>query len=226
IVERLEKEPGVDATKPCHLVAIKDGIVESLEARQGQSMVKVGSGVREGDILVSGIVDNEARGFLYVHAYGDVFAKTEYSLSRDYPLEYDENVATGKTTSRYTMSIFDLNIPLFWSTKAPYHQFSHEENETEYRLPIERLPSLWIKKDCYQEEITRHKTRSAHEALEQGIAELSEELKKSLPENAQIQDTEVAHTLTERNSLFLTVTLHCRENIAKELPIDNVIEFE
>jgi similar to stage IV sporulation protein len=226
IVERLEKEPGVDAQKPCHLVAIKDGIVESIEARQGQSMVKIGSGVREGDILVSGIVDNEARGFLYVHAYGDVFAKTTYSLSRDYPLVYDENVATGKHTARYTVSVFDLRVPLFWSTKAPYEQFIHEEKETEYRLPIERLPSLWIKKVSYQEQTTEHKTRSAHEALEQGITDLTEELKKSLPENAQIQDTQVSHTLTERNSLSLTVTLHCKENIAKELPIDNIVEFE
>lgn len=226
VVERLEKEPGVDASKPCHLVAVKDGIVESIEARQGQSMVKVGSGVREGDILVSGIVDNDARGFLYVHAYGDVFAKTEYSLSRDYPLSYDMAVDTGKQTSRYTLTVFHLKLPLFWGSSSPYDQFTHEEKQTEYRLPIERLPSLWIKKDFYREQITEHKTRSAHEALEQGITELTEELKNSLPENAQIQDTKVSHTLTERNSLLLTVTLQCRENIARELPIDNILESE
>lgn len=226
VVERLEKEPGVDAALPCHLVATKDGIIEALEAREGQSMVQVGSGVREGDILVSGIVDNAIRGFRYVHAYGQVFAKTQYTLSRDYPLAYTENTKTGAQTARYTISIFNQSLPLFFRKSAPYDQYTLEETQKEYRLPIEQIPSLQIKKVLYQEQISQQKTRTAKEALEQGTLELTNELHATLPEGAQITDTEVVHTLTEKNSLFLTVTLICRENIAKEVAIETGLNPE
>lgn len=42
---------------PVHLVADRDGIVESLVMRKGTPMVKAGDAVKAGDILISGIVD-------------------------------------------------------------------------------------------------------------------------------------------------------------------------
>ena len=221
VVERLEKEPGVDMKQPCHLVASKDGVIDVIEARNGQTMVKVNSGVREGDVLVSGVMDADTQGFRYVHAYGEVFAKTDYALSRDYPLEYDEPVDTGEQSTRYSLRLLQFQLPLFWGTDAPYAQYAREESQQEYRLPIDRLPSLMIQKEIYKEQFTEHKTRTSAQALEQGVEELTAELKQSLPDGAEIRDTEVSHTLTERGSLLVTVTLHCRENIAKEVPIES-----
>ncbi|MBQ3573221.1 MAG: sporulation protein YqfD, partial [Clostridia bacterium] len=83
IVERVEKESGLDKDGiACNLIASKDGEIESIEIREGQTVVKTGSGVRKGDVLVSGIVDNATNGFRYVKARGEVFAKTTYTKTQ------------------------------------------------------------------------------------------------------------------------------------------------
>ena len=221
VVERLEKEPGIDSNQPCHLVATKDGMISAIEARNGQTMVTVGSGVCEGDILVSGIMDTDVQGFRYVHAYGEVFARTTYTLTREYPLTYEEAVDTGKQTTRYTASVLGHRIPLFFRSNAPYDQYSHTETVQEYRLPIQRLPSLFLTKETYRQQTIHHKTRSASEALALAKTELNQELEAELPQDAKILTRELTHTLTERDSLSVTLTFACRENIAMEAPIDN-----
>ena len=230
VVERLEKEPGIAMDEPCHLVAVKDGVIDSLEARNGQNMVTVGSGVREGDVLVSGIMDAGTESVRYVHAYGEVFAHTSYTLSRDYPLAYEEPIDTGRHTTRYTLQLLGKNLPLFLGKQTPYSQYTKEETGQEYRLPIERLPSLFINKEVYYEQVTEQKNRTAGQALLTAEKELEAELERSLPEGVTVLDKETTHTLTERGSLSVTLTLHCRENIAKEVAIQKdeigIIESE
>ena len=220
VVERLEKEPGIAMDEPCHLVAVKDGIIDSMEARNGQNMVKPGSGVREGDVLVSGMMDAGEGGVRYVHAYGEVLAKTTYTLTKDFPFTYEEAIPTGKKSTRYTLKIFDKSIPLFWGKHEPYPQYIKEEVQQEYRLPVERLPSLFVKKEIYQEQITESKKRTAGQALATAEKELEAELSRTIPEGVTVLEKEVEHTLTERDSLQVTMTLHCRENIAKEVAIE------
>ena len=220
VVERLEKEPGVAMDQPCNLVALKDGIIDSVEARNGQTMVKPGSGVCQGDVLVSGIMDNAARGYRYVHAYGQVIAKTRYTASGEYSLKYDEALATGAEKNRYTLRFLNAKIPLFLGKDAPYTEYSMEETQREYRLPVESVPSLFVTKQNYREQQVTHKTRTAEEALAFGENELCEELKTKIPEGASVVDQELSSTLTERETVEVTLTLICRENIATEMPLD------
>ena len=65
-----------------------------------------------------------------------------------------------------------------------------------------------------------HKTRTAEEALAFGENELCEELKTKIPEGASVVDQELSSTLTERETVEVTLTLICRENIATEMPLD------
>ena len=220
VVERLEKEQGVDMTKPCNLVATKDGVIDLIEARNGQTMVKLNSGVREGDVLVSGIMDAGEKGIRYVHAYGEVYALTRYTQSREYPLEYDEPINTGKKTTRYTLRILNHSLPLFWSKDAPYPLYSYEESEREYIVPIEQIPSLYIKSETYCEQYTEHRSRTVSDTLATATEDLDRELREALDENITVTDREITNTLTERGTLSVTVTLICRENIAREAEID------
>lgn len=222
VVERLETEPKLDADTPCHLVATKDGIIESIEARNGQNMVSVGSGVRSGDLLVSGIMDADDDPTRYVHAYGEVYAITSYRASRDYPLSFSESVDTGKHTTRYRLRILDRTLSLSLGKHPPYTQWRKEETETEYRPPSERLPSLFLQKECYWEQTQEQRTRTPAQALQTARNELESELRRQLPNDASVTDCEVTHTLTEQGILSVTVTLLCRENIAAERLIETV----
>lgn len=219
VVERIEKEKGIEKEDFCHLVANRDGVVEVIKARNGQTMVTVGSGVCQGDILVSGIMDSPVNGFRYVHAYGEVIAKTQYKKEREYPLNYIEETPTGNKKTKYTLKFLDKTLPLYINDKSPYENSFIEEEAREFRGFFDIFPSLFINKKTYKEKVFENKTRTPQEALATGVKELEKELKDEIG-NRELLDMEVENTLTERNSLIVSVTLICRENIAEEMPIN------
>lgn len=220
VVERLEREKEIEFSEPCNLVAVKDGVIESVEARNGQSMVKKGSGVIEGDVLVSGIMDAGEGGIRYVHAYGEVYAETRYSITREYPLEYEEYIDTGKKTTHRTIRILNHEFPLYIKNGSPYEISREDKYEKEYKPPIDKLPSVFIKTQVYTEQYAEPQKRTSAEILAEKPAELEEELKKTLPEGAEVKNKEVENTLTERGTVSVKLTLCCRENIARESAID------
>ena len=224
VVERIEKEQGLDKNDlPCNLVASRDGIIELAEVREGQTVVQKGSGVAQGDVLVSGIVNNSKNGFTFVHSRGEIIAETEYKKTRSYALEYSEDVPTGKTKKRYSMSVLNYTLPLYIGKTAPYEQFTHNQNESEYRIPLDILPSLFIKCDEYSETQTIHKKRTSQEAAAFGKEELTSELKSEAETNENIKEIKSItseQSLNEHGEIEITVTLKCSENIA----VSSVIE--
>ncbi len=219
VVERLTPEPGVDKNSPCHLVAKKDGIVISIEAREGQSIVKPGSGVRQGDVLVSGIVDNTATGYRAVHAYGMVFANTTYQAEREYRLKSIEGVDTGNVKNRYTLRILEWEIPLYFGRKNPYENAENTSWEREYRIPVDSIPSLFVRKETYREQRMEEREWTLQEVLEMAEQELIQELEEKLPETAEVEHRELTHTLTEQGKVVVKMSYSCKEDIAEEVPI-------
>ncbi len=224
IVERIEKEVGIDKEGvACNLVATKDGEIERIEVREGQTLTKMGSGVRKGDVLVSGIVDNSAYGFRYVQARGEVYAKTKYSKSRSYPLQYTENIQTGKTKRHHTLSVLNFKLPLYLKKSSPYNVYSFTDYTKEFKLPIDILPSVFIHTEEYKEEISTEKTRTPAQALETGVVELTSELTSELMPNVNIIEKNVSNTLTEQGDLLVTVEFICSENIATPYVIEKTL---
>lgn len=114
ITERIDTESVPHLTEEkCNLVASKDGVIEKLEVGQGQTMVKKGDGVREGDVLVSGIMDSAYGGFRLVHSYGEVYARTEYTATKEYQLNYIEKEYSGEEKVRFGLNLFGNKIELY-----------------------------------------------------------------------------------------------------------------
>lgn len=220
VVERLNPKPKVAKETPCNLVAENDGIIESIYARSGQTMVKVGEGVKKGEVLVSGIVDNGAMGFRLLHAYGDVYATTTYTATREYPLEYQEKEYTGKDKKRFKISILGYTIPLSLSTRQPFEVCEENVTQNTYTPPVDLLPSITFISTDYKEQTLVPKSRTEAEIIEIAKEELEAELKASLPDDAEIKDTQIKHFTTEFGTVMVTVTLTCRENISAENIID------
>ncbi len=215
IVERIEKDEGIEQDGVIqNLVAKKDGELERLEIREGQTVVKPGSGVRKGDILASGIIDNGENGIRLVKARGEVFAKTVYTKSRSYPLSYTETVPTGRDKKRFTVTVLGKSVPLFFGKNSPYEVYEYSEELKEYHIPVDLLPSLFIKSETYAEALPTQKSRTAQEAVDYGTDELFTELSAELDEGVEIIEQKSDHTLNEHGEVEVSVELICRENIA------------
>lgn len=70
-------KPKIDKTdNPCNLKAKESGQIVKIEVSKGSNTVKVGDGVAKGQMLVSGIVEDEENGKVYIaHSEGKVFAE-------------------------------------------------------------------------------------------------------------------------------------------------------
>ena len=221
VIERVEKDEGIEKEGiPCNIVAAKDGEIEQMIIKEGQTVVKNGSGVREGDVLVSGIKDSNITGFTYVCSRGEVIARTRYSATKEYPLNYTEQSRTGNKKTRLTLTFMNHDIPLYIPGKEPYEEYSSTENIKEYRIPVDILPSLFITRKNYEELYSEKKTRTPAEALERGENELTDVLMKDIQDDIEVIDKSIKHTLNEHGAVEVTVELICRENIAKSVPIE------
>ncbi len=223
IVERIDAEKRIDEATPCDLVATKDGVITKLAVREGQSVVKPGSGVRAGDVLASGMVDNETVGFRTVHAYGEVFARTVYQETAEYPLSYREAHPTGKEKNYYTLQVLDKTIPLYFKESSKYTEYEIHEGETEYRPPFDFLPSFFMTKKTYLETWSEPKTRTQKEAEALGKEELFQKLEEQIADDVQIEERKVESFLTEQGNVRVTATFTCIENIAVEAPMETDI---
>lgn len=99
-----------DDSVPTNVVAGEDGLILSCDVLQGTEEIKVGSAVRQGDLLISGIVVHRDGSEELLHADGYVRAETKdnFSISRQnltvYPLK--------RLKKRSAIFFFGLIIPL------------------------------------------------------------------------------------------------------------------
>ncbi len=113
IVEVVEKVmPEVDelAGVPCNIVATKDGIITRIYARDGMAVVEKDDLVTKGQILISGVMTSEHAETRYVHADGEVIAKTWYTQKVKVPYCNDVVNKTGRVEKRYKVKLLNSEI--------------------------------------------------------------------------------------------------------------------
>ena len=101
-------------TTPCNLVAAKPGVIISIEARGGFPQVETGQAVARGDLLVSGIIDNEEGSVTITHAWGKVVAHTEYDIEAEIPFEQSRPERSGKVITMRRLMVLGIEIPLYF----------------------------------------------------------------------------------------------------------------
>lgn len=96
---------------PCNLVAICDGVIRSYKIINGEGRITVGQAVREGDILISGIIESEDA-IETVSAEGEIVAETERIFSSEIPKKYTcERLIDSK--HKCALEVFGISLPLY-----------------------------------------------------------------------------------------------------------------
>lgn len=91
IINSEEKDLGY-----CHIVAKRSGVVKSVLTEKGVAEVRLNDFVKKDDILISGEIKLNEEVKNNVCAKGEVMAEVWYNVSVSLPLEYIEEVYTGK----------------------------------------------------------------------------------------------------------------------------------
>ncbi len=180
---------------PCHIVARKEGIIESVLVLKGQALVKEQETVGQGDILISGIVFPETGvtgdvrpGTLHpqmVAAQGQVKARVWYEGYGECGMSEEKTVFTGRTAEK-----IEIVTPWVRFTLRDYRQkFAQSaEEEKAYLAPSPWGQWGWLAK-ISREKKTVILTYSSQEALEKARNLAVERLKNQLGSGGKVMDS-------------------------------------
>ena len=208
--EGVPKPEDQSGETPANILAAADGQILSIDAFDGVAMVKAGDTVVEGQVLISGIREDQLGVNHAIHARGRVEARTRRSFTAEIPLEYTETVETGETLIRRSLTAFGLTFPLTLQ-REPEGLWRREDNRYTASLLGTPLP-LWVQEEtwlaCRQEK--RQLTREEAETLAWDAVSLQQ--RELLGVRGRVLEEE-SSSKVENGVLRLTVRAQCREEI-------------
>lgn len=125
----------------CNIVAESDGVIEEIVVEQGAAVVSVGDVVRKGDVLISGIIEND-QGVYFCAAKGSIKAQSGTTVSAYVPRREVKKRYKRTIISELDLNIFKNTINIFKNYGNPKGEYDIIYDVREYtlfgkyRLPI------------------------------------------------------------------------------------------
>lgn len=206
--EFVKQKEIIDTKTPVNLVASKKGRIVLVKGYRGVNAVKEGDNVTEGSLLISGVGLNADGSEYFVHAKGEIYAKTENTQKRTCNKKEKREISF-ENNGRYFLYVFSLKMPLGLKTEGDFL--------TESRIFLESrgtvLPFGLIREDNFK---TQKKTveYTEEEAKLQLLLEAVEE-KREQYNSADLEKVEYSLKKTENNAEMICRVV-CTEDIAQE----------
>ena len=96
---------------PCNIVASRDGVIVKADVLVGEFTSLIGSAVKKGDLLVSGIVENSNGMAYYRHSIANIIAEYNQTITIEQGL-YDVDISDGAVHYMKYLQFFELDIPI------------------------------------------------------------------------------------------------------------------
>ncbi len=217
--ERVMKPEMVDENEPTLVYAKKAGIITEMIVLAGKSTAAVGDTVLPGDVLVTGVMESKSSDTRFVHAMGDIYARTWYELSAEMPLNMYEKSYSGEEKTKTAVIIAGKRLNLYINSGIPWQCYDKITERKNVSLPDgTRLP-ITVVKEMY----TEYAKRSA--TFEETAAEeiLKKELLAALNEKIGGGEIVTEHFVKHVSNGKITVTLsaECTEQIGEIRPLTN-----
>jgi len=142
VVDITEAEPPPQMLSddiPCNIVAERDAQILSAEVYSGKLAKSIGSGVKKGDIIISGVIDDGGGHVLKKHAMGKIIARYNEEITFSQPLSSEGQVYTGEEVTKKYFDFFGFRIPLFLRD-AEFESYDYLETENSFMLFGNELP--------------------------------------------------------------------------------------
>lgn len=220
IAETVPKPLIPDTSKPCHIVAKRDGLITYIATYKGIPKVKKGDIVKEGDILVTGeipLVEGEGE-LYYTRAKASIKAKTVYSLKDSIAFIQERKDYTNNIYRSYSIKILNKKLTLYKGKKP---QQLYDTMITNQQLKLTKffpLP-LYFEKEERIEYNLIHIRLSKEQAKEKLFIKLSEGLNKMIANDVKIIDRDISYTITDKG-LIGKLDVIVEEDIGEILEIE------
>lgn len=219
----------VERQRPPHLytdgeitnvVAARDGLVTSVQALDGEAQVMAGSTVTAGQVLISGVVDSDRRGYRLLHGMGQVWARTWYELSVSVPLTVREKGQEAEAVTRLAVDVGRNRIKIYGKGSMTGPDCDKMTLYHQARLPF----GLTLPVTLVTERTVRYAAGEAERSPEETRAEGETQLMAQLRTALAQRDGNLLHHRFDamRQGTRLVVTLHaeCEEQIGVSSPLD------
>ena len=199
---------------PKHLIASRDGIVNSIITRTGTPMVKAGDEVKKGDILISGIVkilgdSGELLRSDTVLADGDVIIEAKTSYYDEVAKKYRKKEYTGKEKWSYEIDVFSYQLKQLYPIQTPIFDVITFEN---YWKDVEEQIKKVVKMDTKDEGRLGEITKYFQDKINKDVTGKEEQNKIN---NKEVEKQNPYDILKEKKEVIITSTLKLPINLQK-----------
>lgn len=139
ITEAVAVPETVNDDIPCNIIAAKDAQITYTEIYAGQLVRKIGDGVKKGDIIVSGTVDDGNGHFLKKHAMGKIKGIYNEEIIFTQPFEESGQIYSEDIETRKYFDFFGFRIPLFFRD-IESKSYDYRENTTKFKFLGYEIP--------------------------------------------------------------------------------------
>lgn len=215
--ERIPVPEIISKRQPGNTVARRDALITDIHVFDGEKMVLPGTTVTQGQLLISGVVENDFAGARYLRGMGEVWGRTWYTLRCRVPLTVSEKVCTGDETVKHALIVGKKRLNLHFGSSISGDTCDKIVNYKQCTLPGGVLLPVTIVSERLRTYETRETRRTERDALALAEEILLERLEGYL-EDGQILRTELQK---ERIGDMLQITLlaECQEEIGSFVAI-------
>ncbi|MFC5450243.1 sporulation protein YqfD [Paenibacillus aestuarii] len=202
---------------PRNLVATKNALVTEIQSVKGRPMVKPNTYVRKGDVLISGVIGDEAHNQVVV-ASGTVRGIVWYTSKIEAPLTTSYKTYTGQTASRNYIVFGSRALKITGYGKPQFAQSEVIPERTTLQWRSFTLPIGWLHEKVMEVNLVEEALDEAT-AKKTGIEQARAELLKAAGPNSRLTGEKILHEKTENGKVYMEVHFEVEENIAEEQPI-------
>ena len=207
--EEIPSPEMINEDEPTLVFAKKAGIIEKMVVLQGAKNVGVGETVNAGDILVMGEMGSISNGTRYVHAMGDIYARTWYTMSTQLMNEAGTKEYTGKEKNKYALKLGENRLNLYFSD-IDWERYDKEISEQKLTLFGIVLPVSVVSETYTEYELEKVEMSNVEETLK---ARLLNRLEEEI-DGGEIMWTEFDVDSTD-GVVTVTMSAECLEQIGE-----------
>lgn len=215
-----EKNPNPEQVidkSPTSIISTKNAVINKVIAKSGQSVIKVGDVVYEGQTLVMGIIKNKnLEEYTMVPSIGTVYGKTYYSFQLKEEKQRDIAISTNKKENLYYLKINDKKMKIIGDTNR-FKNYNCKISAINIPL-ISNFTDISLEKNIYYEQQYEKVKIDENTAQNKMKINVFDDLKSMCSPDSRVITSSLNFTEDEKY-YYLNAQIEVIEDIGKEIKI-------